>query len=265
MLWMTRNLADLGTWASVEGSDPYYPVANIQHEQTYKVWKSLGAAATEKLRLSLGAEYAELDDKITRVIIHGHNFDSTWSVKVEAGNDNTFASFVYDSGALDPSDYPDGTIFLSIPADEAMQPYQYIQITITKPAASSIAQVGRVYVGEAYDAGVDGRPDYTGVSRERVDPSPVSYSPGHQRFVERKAQFDMVALDFSYMPEAVIDQLRDIYYSLGKGTPFFLQIDPTGTLNRAYYMGFASNFPEKVVAYGSDYYWDHRLSLEQQL
>lgn len=265
MLWMTRNLADLGTWASVEGSNALYPVADIQNAQTAKVWKSLGVAATEKLRLSLGSEFSELASKITRFIIHGHNFDSTWSVRVYAGNDNTFASFDYDSGALDPSNYPDGTIFLSIAANETNQPYQYFEIRITKPTPADIAQVGRVFVGEAYDAGAAGLPDYTGFGRDRVDPSLVSYSPGHQRFVERKAQYDLLSLDFSFMPESVIDDLRAIYYSLGKWTPFFLQVQASAPLERAYYVAFNANFPEKVSAFGSEFYWDHKMTLEQQL
>lgn len=265
MLWMTENLSDQATWTSDNGSDPLYPLSNIQNSQTARVWKSLGAEATEVLRMDLDIDFDAVAGKDMHLVIHGHNFGAGYTLTLLGAFDPTFASIDYNSGPLDPADYPDGTLYLPLPFSVIGAIYPHWMLAITKPGASSIAQIGRVYFGPGLDTGIDGDPDYEGVSWVRVDPSPSAYTPGHQRFSERKPQYDTLDLSFSYLPESVIAQLRALYYQVGKVTPFFLQIQTTEPLNRAYYVAFTSNFPQKVKAFGGQYYWDHSLALEQQL
>lgn len=265
MLFLAENLADAGTWTSLFGSATNFPVANVQDPQTYRVWRSTVPVGESSDRLTLDLGAATTPAVKWYLVIHGHNIRTNASACFVWGYSVSIGTAEYSAALTIGSFFP-GTMYLEIPAEAAGLRYWSIEFPNTS-IDSDPAQIGRIYLGPAVDTTDAGLPNYDGFSRDIVDPSPSDYSPGGQRFVERKYQREELSLDFSYLSESIHSDVRDLYYELGTVDPFFIKPSDVAPLNRMFYVAFAGKFPEKVQ--GGDvsggYLWSNRLALEQQL
>ncbi len=262
MLFLAENLSDLGAWTSLFGAATRFPVENIQDPQAYRVWRSAVpiGETTDTLTLDLGATTSP--GVPWYLVIYAHNLDADADIVVKG--DPTDLSTPDFSVTVQPEDYTDGWVLLQIPADKAG--FRYWSIELPNTGDDGPSQVGRVYLGPAQDTGSRGRPDYQGVGGDIVDPSPIDFSPGGQRFAERKKQFQEMDLDFSYLPESIQGVVRELYKALGTVDPLFLKISDTAPLDRVLYVNFDSKLPEKVKGWdGSSYIWSNRLHLKEAL
>ncbi len=276
MKWLNDNRADaVGTWTSVNTSDPYFPPANLQNFLTAKVWRSGVAIAQERLLLDLGSTTAPGVD--WHLILHGHNFDQVVSgaatILVEGHTSNSWGSPSF-SHAIAAASWGvtvagNGTAFLLIPASATGPGLRWWRISMLKNNATDLLQIGRAYIGPALDVGEPGQPDQNGLTRAYAELVNKDSSILGQVYTEQRAQFLRISGKVSVMTEATLDSLRAIWRLVGTWKPLFIIVVPedwpTGTWSKPYYVRLGAPPQEQLKDYGASYQWDVPLSFEEQL
>lgn len=267
MLWMYDNKADtLGTWTSVNTSDPSFPPANLQNFLAAKVWRSGAAVATERLLLDLGAATAPAAKWY--LVLHAHNFSDvlTGDVTVEGHTSNSWGSPTF-TDTIPAAEWGGGTAFLEIPAVSAG--LRWWRISMVKTNAADVLQIGRASLGPGYLSDDSGDPDLPSLERAWAELVNRDASVLGQVYAEQRAQFWRIKGKVTAMPEATAAALRTIWQTVGTWKPFFIMVYPTGwptdTWGVPYYVHLAAPPTEPLRGYGAGYLWDVPFSFEEQL
>lgn len=267
MLWLYENKADsLGTWSSVNTSDPSFPPSNLQNFLAAKVWRSGTTSALEQLLLDLGATTTPAVKWY--LVIHAHNWADvvTGDVTIEGHTSNTWTSPTF-TDTIPAAEWGGGTAFLEIPAVSAG--LRWWRISMTKTGATAKLQIGRISLGPGALTADDGTPDMAGL--ERTWAEQVNRESGilGQVYAEQRAQFWRIKGKVTAMTETTAAALRPIWQACGTWKPFFILINPEGwptdTWGTPYYVRLAAPPTEPLRGYGAGYLWDVPLSWEQQL
>lgn len=247
------NLIDYsGVVITPSSENASLPAVNVANEAKTKAWRTGATLGSEFVTFDLGSAKV-----VTSAILLNHNLTASDSVlEVRYSTDNFAASnnlagdFTYSSGVMLKT-------FGAISA-------RYWRIGFAKSAAAQTRDIGRIFLGPYV---VTAKPDFTGYKRGKEDLSLKLKSVGGQEYCEIRNKRRILNLEFEGITNTESDQFLTLENSVGIHTSFFLQVHATGTteMREALYVRMKSELTPEVAGIDSDYFWDVKMTLEEQL
>jgi hypothetical protein len=242
--------------ASTENTE--WPARFVAHPWRTRIWRTLGTVAAEYVDFDLGSAVDPDGGGTAALILLDHDLQATDSLLRLYGDDNagfsTPDSYTYVHAA--------GPILLTT----ATNSNRYWRIAFTKDAAAETRQIGCLFLGPA--VGLAERPIYSGLRETREDLSAAMRSAGGQVQSDARGQFRRWAADFAAIAEASKTALSALASLVGTHTPFFIQLDESGSnpgLGEMLYVKLSKLPGFDVAGWDGAYYYDTRLELEEQL
>lgn len=241
------NFADSGTLtdSGVSGGEwlAGLPLSNLQDPLLSKVARTDSNLSVD-FDLDIGSRKT-----LTFVALLNHNMTTNGTWRVRIGNDDTFASTLYDSGTIDIwtqnetlgsspwgafpfngiSNVDDGN-FGFILLDTAVYA-RYIRIDLNDSGNSAgYIQAGRLIVDAPFRPAVN--PVY-GLSLGYVNPSTKRRSRGGQPWVDRLPQYRQMTIPFAAIRETqAYGSLYELDRQAGISGDVFVMLDPDDITNR---------------------------------
>jgi len=206
-IWSTTGFS---TSADKTGVDNYTADNLRIHSEEYAVF-NLGSAQTAQA-----------------FIIRNNNFQSDATVKIQGHTSDSWSSpqVTYTFGTIDTD------IMIYFWATEHnLQYWRYYFADIDN--SDGYIESGRIFLGQYFSPATEARRDY---SESINDPSDVLYSKGGQISSNIETQFRTVKLVFDFANQSDLNNLQNIFDSLGTYKDMFVCIDTGSTDTRTYYM-----------------------------
>jgi hypothetical protein len=263
MLWLWNSLTIGGTWTTTNASSTGYPVTNIGTFLASDVWRSGIASATENVQCALNQTVAFNSALFpTFIVLKDHNLDTTVTGNVtftlsNAGSNPVMWTWTPTAG---PS-------LIAVPAQGANS-YNRLNISFTKTAAGTVAQLGKVFCGPTTETAPTGDFDWGNYSKTFAERTQVLYSLTGQRYAAARAQYETISLAIPMATETIEALHRTIFKTVGTFRPFFLvpvNGATTTALGAPKYLALASTPTESLIGFGADYLWALSLDFEEQL
>jgi hypothetical protein len=261
MLWMTHNNVTKAVTASSQQLQ--FPASNLGSLLACDVWRSGVVLATETLACVFDRAYTSADAPFY-LVLQGHNFDTTCT--------SVTYTLTHTTGSEPAVNVPyvAGQPVLKAVTLTAGKSYLSMTLTFNKSAANKSVQVGKAYIGPAFDAGAVDEPAPGGVDRQYAELINADKAVLGQRFAEPRASFWAATLQIPYVTEAVQTTLRSIFRLVGTHTPFFLVMEKAaagaGEFDTPRFCHLVNPPAEKLIGPGgSGLLWGVSLALEEQL
>ena len=228
-----------------------FPAVNLANPQRTRIYRTLGTTATEAIVFDLGSAQA-----ITSLILLDHTILATATLTLEANATDSWGGPSYSSAITWTTSWILKTL---------SQTYRYWRIKVVKAASAETFDIGRVFIGPATT--VTGAVDYNGLDRDRLDLTVSQRSAGGQLYSDPRPQARTYAADCSGIADADATTLDSIAHTIGLHTPFFIQLDETGSgfLAEPIYVKFRDVPKLKNAGFDSELKWDTTLKLEENL
>lgn len=242
-LFLYWNKADTAT---VTASSAALPANRVQDPRPGRVWRATGYTS-ETLTFDHGA-----GTDMTHGAVVNHNLDVNGTIRCEVSNDSSFATLLYDSGAVEAwppvagfgSDgfgttlggYPILTSFADY------RPYRtfdfggtlnarYVRYTFTSGASAGNIQVGRIFTGVGYQPAVN---ISYGWSAEWMDPSELVETEA-SFFIIRRQKYRVLRLSLENIAQSeALSILDDLKRIVGKSRDIMVVLFPAADLPTQY-------------------------------
>jgi len=184
-----------------------YPVENIQNEWPTFAWRATGKA-NEWVSINLGTT----SPGIKALIIKGHNFSATASVRIQADDDSGYGSL--DVELILPFVSDTMTCFWS-----TAQNWKYWRIAIADSAnTDSYVKIGRIFLGSYFSPTYD----VSSYAMQVADPSEVGLSVGGQLSASNRTHYKAWNYQFAYVPGSDKTTFESIFSEVGFTKPYFI-------------------------------------------
>lgn len=235
------NLADYSSTVITAASASLdLPVANVRHPHRTRPYRTGTATAAEWVKFDLGSAKA-----VDSLILLDHTLTAGDSAIALEGN------------ATDSWGSPSFSQALTFNADviaavlAAAQTYRWWRITFTKSAAGETRDIGRIFLGVAYECELSPKLPQ-GWEIKRNDLSTTDRARGGQTYSDIRLQYDEIKLTFpGVASDAFVAALHAVAQTVGTHTPLFVQVapdvDPYGSL---YYAKLSKLGARKVALPG---------------
>lgn len=254
--FLYSNLIDLSATvisSSSEGSD--LPDDNVQHPHRGKVWRTGVAAAAEWIKFDLGTA-----QNVQSFVALAHTLTASDSaIRIQAN-------------ATDSWGAPSVDVAVTFNADvlyhywTSAQSYRWWRFIFTKSAAGESRDVGRIFLGDFYEAAQDIA--YGGYKVTPVDLSETSRSLGGASYSDAKDIYHDVSASFEYIPDTQMDAFRAIAAVVGTHTPLFIHVDVEDMgADWLWYVKFDGFDGRKVRHYsgGTSPLWSCKMEFTEEL
>lgn len=211
----SRNLAAAPTVTlTASSSATALPVANIQHQDRTKVWRSATGTGTPTIDLDLGSA-----QNVTAVCVANVRLVGAGVLEVYQRGSSGSPGAATLVGTLPTQDAETRATFLFFNTVSA----RHWQLKWTNPgAASDYAELGFVHLGTYFEPTQN---VIVPTEAMRKDPSQLSASIDGQVTVRRRTQYSNGSWVFQEVPEAQLDIYRPMWNGMGVGGVFFQVLD----------------------------------------
>ena len=189
--------------------------AAVNPDRSY-VWRSATGTGTPTLDIDLGSALAATGVAVANVRLVGTGVLEFY----ERGSAATAGAATL-VGTLPTQDADTRVAFLFF----SSQTKRHWQLKWTNPgAASDYAEAGYVFVGTYYEPTIN---VVVPLPVDRDDPSIGASSVDGQKTYATRTGFAVGQMEFGDVTETILDNLRTIFRTVGKRTPFFVTLDTT--------------------------------------
>ncbi len=215
-------------------------------------WQTTGAQAEEWVRLDLGEPVA-----CEGVALIGHDLDGTeTTLELQANGTDSWTSPAWALALT----HRQGTIT----AFFAAQSFRYWRLRFVKAQASDVRSAGRLMLGPAHEL-ADG-PLRDGFRWGHRDLSAVRVVPGGQVHGDAAAVLRTLSATLPALPQADVDELRELAATNGTHTPLLVHLDPDADPARwALYGRLTRLGGAQYRTFDGGHLWDVALEMEEAL
>jgi hypothetical protein len=252
MRFFYDNLIDAsGVAFTASSAHTNLPATNVANEHRKRVWRTGTSTAAETLVIDLGSAQS-----VTSIILLDHTLTAADTlIKIQGHTSDSW-------GAPDVNEtltWASRTISKTFSSATK----RYWRLIFTKSAAGETRDIGRIFLGTYYDT--TEQPDYDGYDDSLNDPSRKSKSLAGQTYVDVLEKFGSLSVAFSDVGNTQVESLKTIFESVGQSVSFFVQAQTTSPLNDIWYVKATRPFERDVSGFDSNYLWNVKLELEEQL
>jgi hypothetical protein len=272
-----NNLVLTGGGISPSSQNTYFPAANIKHHLACDVWRAQPGNSYDSLTVDLGGAKLAADFPLgLDVLINSWNLpgiaDSTTSFQIVLlPSATTYTYSLAQVLALDKTveGLGKGPIRFNVAMIDNTTSVRIQVYKGVSPDPTFYWEVGKLFIGAAYDSSLIGGPGNNGFARAYAEAINRSYTPLRQRFSEQLANYWKGSISIPYLTEAIARQMRKLIFKIGTYQNMWVLIDTdsasTAELGVPRYVALSDPPTEKMVGYGADWVWGVSLNLEEQL
>lgn len=209
----SRNLwVALTSTLTASSSTASLPVANTQHPDRAKVWRSTAGTGTPTIDIDLGSSQA-----VTSLIVANVKLVGTGALLLYSGA--TLGAETTLRATMPAQDRDTRTTFAFFASASA----RYWRLKWTNPtSATDYAEAGYVHLGTNFEPAQN---VIVPADIARLDPSVESVSVDGQQSFARRTKVFRGAWQFAEVPEAQLDSYRAMWDALGASGVFFQVLD----------------------------------------
>jgi hypothetical protein len=214
--WIEQDFVDL-TIDDPANEDSFFPLSNIKHPFSTKVFRSSDGVTTVSFIIDL-----KTSAPIDTILLKGHAIDGLGvnSVLLEASGTLDFSSPGLSENLTLNHEYNLGYKFFN------EQSFRYWKITLQN--TSDYCELGNVFLGQAtylVSNNLDYNWKYMNVDRSKIDENRYG-----QRFVDKLNSQRMIEGVFNYLNKNEFETLNEIFDLHGKNKPLWAIIDSEGII-----------------------------------
>jgi hypothetical protein len=210
-----QNLGDTAAVAA-SSANINLPATNVQNEARAKVWRTGATVAAETITFDLGLATA-----LTSAILLAHTLTNADTLIQLRGSTDNFAA---SNTLVATFTWASGPLVVTFGSAS----FRYWRIAFTKSSSAQTRDIGRIFLGNYYQAaGVD-MPDFDGYTDGRQARDISARSDGGQFLTLQRPPPRTRSLVFTNCTQTHKSQLDAIEVLLGTAHPWFLQVDENG-------------------------------------
>lgn len=215
--FLTNNLAlDADVSVLSGGENSQFPLSNIQHTHTTKVFRSTSNTSEILIDLhvtTLIDSFAMVGSTtegigVTTVTLYASattDFSGSTPITIDISPDHNFGFKLFDAGGS----------------------YRFWKISMS--ATAGYCELSKIYLGPKTQL-IDNTLSGPTFSYSRKDNSKISVNSYGQRFIDMGNTLDTLSGTVKYADSSEFDTLNNIYRDHGESTPLWFITDPDGTI-----------------------------------
>jgi hypothetical protein len=257
-IWHDNKAALAGVLITPSSEQQEFPATYALNPQREWKWKSGTTLSSENIVLDLGSAQS-----ITScVLVDYDNPGAPPNPTLQANSSNSWGSPPFSTSAFTLENVSGFWV-----ATFAAQSYRYWRLLVTKDAASNVLTLGTMFLGNYFTT--SHAPEFLGFERVKVDPSVHQPSAGGQISSDVRPKFRRWRIELEHHPWSQVNDLENIFETLGRHTPFVFQLDETsGSAPEVelIYARLNGDLSGRATSYASEgFRFAHRLDLQEAL
>lgn len=251
MRFFYDNVIDAsGVDLTVSSEDTTLVGANVTHPFRTKVWRTGTTLTNESLIFDLQSAQS-----VTSCFILNHTIGASDTVKIQGNDTDSWGGPTVDEVIT----HNTGTMSAVFTGGS----HRYWRLLITKNAASTAVDVGRVWLSAWSSIAA---PAQTGYSEGLTDISETSRAVAGQTYSYAKDSFRTYAIGHNVLSETDYSTVKTVADNNGTHTPLFIQVLTTSPMDEYVYVKFTSLIGRKyVTSCTTEYSWQTQMSFAEEL
>lgn len=231
------------------------PATNVAESALNNPWRTGASVADEWLKFNLGSAQSA-----TAILMY--NMDG-WSgytaIETEYNSSDSWGA-ASSAFMLTLAAQPNMVYSLPNPALN----YQWFRFIFTKPTAGTATDLSRSFIGTYTDIAEE--VDWNQLKFPTKELTRTSQTVGGARFSDIRPQYRDIQARLSSISQTSLDSLQSIFTAKGTHTPFWMQIDPTGSniVNEYLYVRFKKDFKPAIGGYDGGHLYDITLDFIEE-